>query len=73
MDSKPFGVKKELEEYVINEDEVCPKCGGPLKVIGKQVVRTEVEFVQAKLIVRQIVRQISASKDDVLYRLVFSC
>lgn len=53
------GIKKELEEYIINEDEVCPKCGGPLKVIGKQMIRTEVEFIPAKLIVKQIVRQIA--------------
>lgn len=52
------GIKKELEEYVLNEEEVCPKCGRPLSVIGKKVVRTEVEFIPAKLIVKQIVRQI---------------
>lgn len=28
------GLKKELLEYVINEGEGCPKCGGRLKVIG---------------------------------------
>ncbi|MEY8357359.1 IS66 family transposase [Lachnospiraceae bacterium 54-53] len=53
------GLKKELVEYVINEGEECPKCGGRLKVIGKQIVRTEVEFIQAKLIVKQIVRQVA--------------
>lgn len=53
------GLKKELEEYVINEGEECPKCGGRLKVIGKQIIRTEVEFIQAKLIVKQIVRQVA--------------
>lgn len=37
------GIPKEIEEYIINENETCPKCGGSLKVIGKQLVRTEVE------------------------------
>ena len=53
------GLKKELLEYVINEGEGCPKCGGRLKVIGKEIIRTEVEFIQAKLIVKQIVRQVA--------------
>lgn len=53
------GLKKELLEYVINEGEECPKCGGRLKVIGKEIIRTEVEFIQAKLIVKQIVRQVA--------------
>ena len=50
---------KEIEEYVINEEDTCSKCGSSLKVIGKEVVRTEVEYRPAKLIVKQIVRQIA--------------
>ena len=37
----------------------CPKCGSQLKVIGKQLIRTEVEFIPAKLKVKQIVRQVA--------------
>ena len=50
---------KEIEEYVIDEKETCSVCGGELKVIGKEIVRTEVEFKPAKLIVKQIVRQVA--------------
>lgn len=53
------GLKKEVEEYVISEGEVCPKCGDNLTIIGKEIIRTEVEFVQAKLLVKQIVRQVA--------------
>ena len=53
---------KEIEEYVIDEKETCSVCGGELKVIGKEIVRTEVEFKPAKLIVKQIVRQVAKCK-----------
>ena len=48
---------KEVDEYVIPSDEVCHKCGEELKVIGKEIVRTEVEFIPAKLLVKQVVRE----------------
>ena len=53
------GLPKEIEEYVVNPEENCPKCGDPLNVIGKEVVRTEVEFIPAKLKVKQIIRQVA--------------
>ena len=53
------GLPKEIEEYIINPEDTCPKCGSQLKVIGKQLIRTEVEFVPAKLKVKQIVRQVA--------------
>jgi transposase len=53
------GLSKDIEEYVINPEEICPKCGGSLKVIGKEIIRTEVEYIPAKLKVKQIVRQIA--------------
>jgi transposase len=53
------GLPKEIEEYIINPEDNCPKCGSRLKVIGKQLIRTEVEFIPAKLKVRQIVRQVA--------------
>ncbi len=49
---------KEIEEYEIEADDTCSICNGKLKVIGKEVVRTEVDFIPAKLIVKQIVRQV---------------
>ena len=53
------GLPKEIEEYVLNPEEDCPKCGSSLKVIGKEIIRTEVEFIPAKLKVKQIVRQVA--------------
>ncbi len=53
------GLPQEVVEYVIPADEKCSVCGGELKVTGKRVVRTEVEFQPAKLIVKQIVQQIA--------------
>ncbi|SFR78032.1 IS66 family transposase [Anaeromicropila populeti] len=53
------GLPKEMEEYIINPEDTCPKCGSQLKVIGKQLIRTEVEFIPAKLKVKQIVRQVA--------------
>lgn len=50
---------KEVEEYIIDPEEDCSICGGELKVIGKKVVRTEVEFIPAKLKVVQIVQQVA--------------
>ena len=53
------GLPKEIEEYVIDAEEKYSVCGGELKVIGKEIVRTEVEFKPATLLVRQIVRQVA--------------
>lgn len=53
------GLPQEVEEYIIPEDETCSKCGGALKVVGKRIVRTEVEFEPARLIVKQIVQQVA--------------
>lgn len=52
------GLPQEVEEYIIPADETCSVCGGELKVIGREVVRTEVEFQPAKVTVKQIVRQV---------------
>lgn len=53
------GIPHEIEEYVINPEETCSVCGAPLKVIGKEIVRTEVEFIPARIRVVQVVRQIA--------------
>ena len=44
---------------MINPDEKCLKCGSALKEIGKEVIRTEVEYILTKLKVKQIVRQVT--------------
>ncbi len=49
------GLPKEIEEFIINPEETCSVCGSELKIIGKKLIRTEVEFIPAKLKVKQIV------------------
>ncbi len=49
---------KEIEEYIVDPEENCSICGNELKVVGKKIIRTEVEFVPAKLKVKQIVQQV---------------
>ena len=56
------GLDKEVEEYLLPAQEVCPVCGGELQIIGKEVVRTEVEYIPAKVIVKQIIRQVAKCK-----------
>nr|WP_296099781.1 IS66 family transposase [uncultured Mediterraneibacter sp.] len=54
------GLPVEVEEYEIPPEDVCSVCGGELKITTKKdVVRSEVEFRPAKLIVKQIVRQVA--------------
>ena len=53
------GLPKEIEEYIINPDENCSICGGKLKVIGKKLIRTEVEFIPSRIKVIQIVQQVA--------------
>ena len=53
------GLPQEIEEYIIPPDDRCSVCGGELKIIGREVVRTEVEYIPAKLKVKQIIRQVA--------------
>ena len=53
------GLPQEIEEYVIPADETCSVCSAKMKAAGKRIVRTEVEFRPAKLIVKQIVQQVA--------------
>lgn len=53
------GLPQEVEEYVIPDDDRCSVCGGKLIPAGKRLLRTEVEFVPAKLIVKHIFQQVS--------------
>lgn len=63
----PAGIKKaELknvetitEEYVLNPDkDKCPVCSSELKQIGKEVVRQEIEYVPAKLKLKNYVQYV---------------
>lgn len=53
------GLAQEIEEYIIPETDTCSKCGSKLEIVGKRIVRTEVEFIPAKLKVKQIVQQVA--------------
>lgn len=53
------GLPVEVEEYVMPEGETCSKCGSSMEVVGKRIVRTEVEFEPAKLKVKQVVQQVA--------------
>lgn len=49
-------VEIEKEEYIINEEEKCPECNGELQVVGKQIVRQEIEYIPAKMKIKQMVQ-----------------
>lgn len=53
------GLPKEIEEFIISPEETCSICNNELKIIGKKLIRTEVEFIPAKLKVKQIVQQVA--------------
>ena len=53
------GIPHDIDEYIINPEETCSVCGAPLKIVGKEIVRTEVEFVPARIRVVQVVRQVA--------------
>lgn len=53
------GLPKDIGEFIIDPEDACPKCGSSLKVIGKEIIRTEVEYIPAKLKVKQIIRQVA--------------
>lgn len=57
------GLPKDIEEYILDPQDACPKCGSSLKVMGKEIIRTEVEFIPAKLKVKQIIRQVAKCED----------
>jgi len=42
-------IPHETVEYVINQDEGCEICNSALEVIGKKKVRTELEFIPARV------------------------
>lgn len=49
----------EVIECVLNEDEsICKICGSELKIIGKKKVRSEMEYIPAKLIMKDYVQYV---------------
>ncbi|GAA0772376.1 hypothetical protein GCM10008908_18490 [Clostridium subterminale] len=59
-----------MVECVINEDEaLCKVCGSVLKTIGKKKVRSEIEYIPAKLIMKDYVQYvykcIECGKNDI--------
>lgn len=59
----------EVVECVLNPEEaVCKICGSELKVIGKKKVRSEMEYIPAKLIIKDYVQNVykcvKCGKDD---------
>lgn len=62
--TKKAGIKKsilknvevEIKEYEISPEEKCPVCNGELKKVGKEVVRQEITYIPAKLILTNYVQ-----------------
>ena len=69
--SRKAGIKKSYlkdvqvinEEYDLPEEEkACPECGSDLKFVAKKIVRQEIEYEPAKLIIKRYIRNIYACK-----------
>lgn len=62
--TKKAGIKKsilknveiEVKEYQINPDEKCPVCNSELKQVSKEVVRQEITYIPAKLVLTNYVQ-----------------
>ena len=53
------GLAHEMVECVLNAEEaVCEICGSELKVIGKKKVRSEMEYIPAKLVVKDYIQYV---------------
>lgn len=46
------------QEYVLNEDEKCPECNSDFKLVGKKIVRTQIDFTPATFNITEIVQNI---------------
>lgn len=46
------------QEYIINDGDVCPICDSDLKLVGKKVVRSEIEFDPAVLRIKEHIQYI---------------
>lgn len=69
--TKKAGIKKsklkdtviKKEEYKLNEDDTCEECGSELELVGKKVVRQEIEYKPAELIIKEYVQYIYKCKE----------
>ena len=69
--TKKAGIKKsklkdtviKKEEYKLNEDDTCEECGSELELVGKKVVRQEIEYKPAELIIKEYVQYIYQCKE----------
>lgn len=53
------GLAREMVECVLNPGEVaCTICGSDLKVIGKKKVRSEMEYIPARLVMKDYVQYV---------------
>ena len=48
----------ELVECVLNEDAMCKICGSELEIMGKEKVRSEMEYIPAKLVIKDYVQYV---------------
>ena len=46
------------QEYVLNEEEKCPECNSEFKLIGKKILRTQIDFTPAIFNITEIVQNI---------------
>lgn len=46
------------QEYVLNEDEKCPECESNLKLVGKKVVRQEINYIPPVFEIKEFVQNI---------------
>lgn len=51
-------VEKVTEEYKIGENANCPECKAHMQLIGKEIVRQEIEYKPAKLVLKNYVREV---------------
>ena len=69
--TKKAGIKKsklkdtviKKEEYKLNEEDKCEECGSDLELVGKKVVRQEIEYKPAELIIKEYVQYIYKCKE----------
>lgn len=55
---KLAGLPVEVTVCELDPKETCDRCGAPLKKVGQKTVRSEVEYIRAKVIVRQYVQTV---------------
>ena len=64
--AKKAGIKRatlkdvvvEKVEYLIEDDEVCPECQSDLKLVGKKIVRQEIEYIPAKFKIKEYIKSV---------------